>query len=149
MTEPLRYEEEIAYTQSIRKQIIAKKLEGGVPNDDDSIKILLTALKDHDTTTLSDRKNRIDESTAQSSVEIAQAMGELVKQQMNRNPFARAPDGSAAPVDHQPRALLPKVDEKKLGEHDLVIGEEEIGTIQEDSESFFNRMGVDTKGRAD
>lgn len=141
------YEQEIAYTQSIRKQIIQKKIEGGIPSDNDEIKILLSALKDHDTTTLTDRKNRIDESTSKSSADIATAFAQFVKMQNNANPFERNPDGTAitAVDDDVPTAAIPQVDEERLGEFDLVQGEEEIGVIIEDSESFFNRMIPDKK----
>lgn len=143
------YESEIAYTQSIRKQIINKKIEGGISNDNDEIKVLLSALKDHDTTTLTDRKNRIDESTSKSSAEIATAFAQFVKLQDNTNPFERNPDGSALTSDTEiPTPAIPQVDESKLGDFELVEGEEEIGTIIEDSESFFDRMGVDlNKGK--
>ncbi len=144
----MNYEQSIAWSQGIKRQIVAKKIQGGVPSDNDEIKVLLEALKAHDSTALNDRKNRNDEHANQSSAEIAHAMVEMVKQQKNENPFSvRAADGSLeAPVaDHVPRAILPKVDEDKLGQHDLVDGEGEIGTVQETSETFFNRMGMGNK----
>ena len=144
----LTYEESINYSQRIKRQIVANKMQGGVPRENEDIKIVLEALKAHDSTALSDRKNRIDESTSQSSAEIAQAMVEIVKQQANKNPFAsRSEDGSpvAAGNESSPRAILPKLDESKLGHHDLVEGEGEIGVIQETSETFFNRMGMGKK----
>lgn len=138
------YEQEIAYTQRIRKEIIQKKIEGGIPNDNDEIKVLLSALKDHDTTTLTDRKNRIDESTSKSSAEIANAFAQFVMMQNNNNPFERNPDGTILTEqtedEETPTAAIPQVDEARLGEFDLVDGEEEIGVIIEDSESFFERM---------
>lgn len=143
------YESEIAYTQKIRKQIIQNKTENGISNDNEEIKILLSALKDHDTTTLTDRKNRIDESTSKSSAEIASAFAEFVKLQDNRNPFERNPDGTVlASETEEPTSAIPQVNVERLGEFDVVDGEEEIGTILEDSESFFDRMGVDlNKGK--
>jgi hypothetical protein len=42
---------------------------------------------------------------------------------------------------------LPQLDESKLGDHELVNGEGEIGVVQETSESFFSRMGINPGGK--
>ena len=140
----MNYVQSLDWSQGIRRRIVAKKLQNGVPSDNDEIKILLSTLKDHDSTAISDRRNRIDESTSQSSAEIALAMVEMVKQQANQNPFAvRTVDGSPVKAVGANSGALLKINEAKLGDHDLVDGEGEIGTIQETCETFFGRMGVD------
>jgi hypothetical protein len=144
---PLTYEQSLAFSQGIRRKIVASKMKGGVPRDNDDIKILLTTLKDHDHTAINDKKNSIEESTSASSAEIAQSMVEVVKLMKNENPFSvRTSDGSLNP-DHVPRAILPQLDESKLGDHELVNGEGEIGVVQETSESFFSRMGINPGGK--
>lgn len=143
----MTYEQALAFSQGIRRKIVASKMKGGVPRDNDDIKILLSTLKDHDTTAINDRKNNIEEAGSASSAEIAQSMVELVKQMKNENPFSvRTSDGSLDP-NHSPRAILPKLDESKLGDHDLVNGEGEIGVVQETSETFFSRMGINPGGK--
>lgn len=143
----LTYEQSLAFSQNIRRKIVASKMKGGVPRDNDDIKVLLSTLKDHDTTAINDRKNNIEESASASSAEIAQAMVEAVKMLKNDNPFSlRSADGSVDP-NHVPRAILPKLDESKLGEHEIVDGEQEIGVVQETSEAFFSRMGINPGGK--
>ncbi|MNF54730.1 hypothetical protein D3C81_434020 [compost metagenome] len=142
----MTYEQALAFSQRVRRTIVREKLKGGVPSDLDEVKLVLSALKDHDTTAINDRKNTIEEGVSQSSADVASNMVELIKMMKNENPFSRAPDGSA-PADHTPRAILPNIDESKLGDHELVDGEGLIGTVQETSESFFGRMGINPSGK--
>ena len=139
------YDERLEFSQGIRKQIIEKLIAGGIPTDPETLKLILTTLKDSDGTELAKRKNGIDDKQATTGAAIAAGIAEFVKAQKNTNPFARNPDGSAISTPDAKSAVIPTVDPVKLGEHDLVEGEGEIGNIQEDSESFFKRMGVSTK----
>lgn len=143
----MTYEQSLAFSQRIRRTIVRDKLKAGVPNDLDEVKLVLSALKDHDTTAINDKKNSIEEGVSQSSADVAQNMVELIKMMKNENPFSqRAPDGSVN-TEHTPRAILPVIDENKLGAHELVDGEGVIGNVQETSESFFNRMGINPNGK--
>jgi hypothetical protein len=142
----MTYEQSLAFSQRVRRIIVRDKLKAGVPADLDEVKLVLSALKDHDTTAINDRKNTIEEGVSQSSADVAQNMVELIKMMKNENPFSRAPDGSAN-TDHTPQAILPVIDENKLGAHELVDGEGVIGNVQETSESFFNRMGINPAGK--
>lgn len=145
----MTYGQALAYSQRIRRRIVRSKMTvtGDIPRDNDDIKIMLAALKDHDGTEISNKRNAIDASTSASSAEVAHAMVEAVKMLKNENPFSlRAADGSIDP-NHTPRAILPKVDEDKLGDHELVDGEGEIGVVQETSDTFFNRMGISPGGK--
>lgn len=145
----LTYEQALAYSQRLRRKIVRSKLTrtGDVPKDNDDIKIMLAALKDHDGTEISNKRNAIDASTSASSAEVAHAMVEVVKTLKNENPFSlRAPDGSAM-TERTPRAILPQLDEARLGEHELVDGEGEIGVVQETSDTFFGRMGISPGGK--
>lgn len=130
----LSYEDTLAYSQGIRRTVVDKYMEKGVPKDPKEVETVLKALKDMDSTAINDRKNNIDQASADSSKEVAEAMREMVLMQQNRNPFERTPDGS---VETTP---VPEANPEKLGDHELVDGEEEIGVIAETSNDFMKRM---------
>ena len=132
----LDYNETLKYSQRLRRQIVENFIspDGKVTTDAKELDTVLKALKDMDQTALQDRKNQIDQSGADSSKEVAEAMRDLLAMQMNKNPFQRQPDGTAVP------APLPSIDKAKLGDHLLVKGEEEIGVITETSADFMKRM---------
>lgn len=130
------YEETLSYSQGIRRRIVDKYFAGGeVPNDPKDVETVLKALKDMDSTAINDRKNNIDQATADSSKEVATAMRDMVLMQQNRNPFERSSDGSV-----EENVVIPEANPEKLGEHELVEGEEEIGVIAETSTDFMKRM---------
>lgn len=130
----LDYEATLRFSQGLRRQIVGALTKGGVPTDKDSVDMILRSLKDMDATAINDRKNNIDQGMADSSKTVAEAMREFVTLQMNRNPFERTPDGEAKPT------TVPTVDLEKLGDFELVAGEDEIGTVQETSAEFMERM---------
>ncbi len=109
-------------------------MEEGVPKDPKDVEIVLKALKDMDGTAINDRKNSIEQNAADSSKEGAIALRNMVWMQQNRNPFEREPDGSAKEVP------VPQANPEKLGDHELVAGEEEIGVVAETSSDFMKRM---------
>lgn len=135
------YTENLQFSQSIRRRIAEQLTAENIPSDHKDMDILLRTLKDMDQTTLNERKNQIDESSAGSAKTIADAMNELVKMNLNTNPFQRNPDGS---VDE---SYIPKIDASKLGDHNLVPGETEIGTVIETSNEFITRMEAELANR--
>lgn len=128
------YAEILGYSQGIRRTVVDKFMEEGVPQDPKDIEIVLKALKDMDSTAINDRKNSIEQNAADSSKEVATALRDMVMMQQNRNPFERTPDGSAKEVP------VPQANPEKLGDHTLVEGEEEIGVVAETSTDFMKRM---------
>lgn len=133
----MSYEETLAYTQSLRKDVVDNLVspEDGSPpvGDKEKLDFMLRTLKDMDSTALNDRKNTIDRDNADSSKTVAEAMQQFLVMQGNSNPFERRTDGSAP-------AVIPDADPEKLGEQSLVEGEGETGVIEETSASFMERM---------
>jgi len=128
------YEETLAYSQGIRRTVVDHYMKKGVPEDPKDIDTVLKALKDMDSTAINDRKNSIEQNAADSSKEVASALRDMVMMQQNRNPFEREPDGSAKEIP------TPQASPEKLGDHDLVDGEHEIGVVSETSTDFMKRM---------
>jgi len=141
----LTYEQSLRYTQGLRKAMSDKLIGGehGLPTDKDGVELLLKVLKDMDHTSLTDRKNKIDQEGVNTSKEVADTMALYVKQNPNQNLFYRAPDGSA--VESQPQAAIPHVDPQRLGVHEAVEGETEVGIIAETADQFFARMAQEKK----
>jgi hypothetical protein len=127
--EDLSYGETLNYSQRIRRQIVDSRMVKGVPEDDDSVKLVLTALKDMDKTALDRRRNEIDADSGESAKEIAQAMQAFIAMQGNGNPFMGEGGGK-----------IPSLTEQDLGEYDIPAGEMESGVIEETSEEFQARM---------
>lgn len=128
----LDYEATLAYAQRTRRTIVDHYMEGGVPQELKEVDTVLKALKDMDTTALNDRKNNIDEKSADGSKEIANALMEAVRLQQNRNPF-EAPEGE---VERD----IPTLDKAQLGDFELVDGEGDPGGDPEKADDFLKRM---------
>lgn len=148
----LGYQDNMDFTQSLRKQLIHAQLDscgGALPTDKDGVELLLKIAKDMDHTSHSDKKNRIEEANSENGREVADAMKLYVGELQNRNPFMRNVDGSAADdgsvrdaeftVADAP-GVLPSVDPLRLGDHAFVNGEEEVGVIMETAAEFMARM---------
>lgn len=133
---PMSYEETLHFTQGVRKDIVGKLTEEGIPADLDTTKVLLTTLKDMDGTAINDKKVRVEEQNAASNSEIANAVVQYSKMFGDDSPFFRKPDGSV--LDKE--AAVPVADERRLGDHELVHGETEIGISMENSREFMERM---------
>lgn len=131
----MTYEETLRYSQNIRRRIVDEHTKEALPKDLDTMKVVLSALKDMDRTALDERKNVIDQGNADSSRQVAEAMNEFIKLQRNRNPFMRADDDSPSAVGQ-----VPQVDPSELGNHEVVPGEDEIGIVTETADEFMARM---------
>lgn len=127
--EVLSYGDTLDYTQRVRRRIINDRMAKGVPQDDDSAKLVLTALKDMDKTALDRRRNEIDSDSGETAKEVALAMREFLILQGNGNPFAVGEGGQA-----------PAIGLEELGEYNIPEGELEQGVVEETSEEFAARM---------
>jgi|AntDeeMinimDraft_5_1070356.scaffolds.fasta_scaffold15606_2 hypothetical protein len=135
------YKQTLNYSQGVRKRIVEHFVgEGNIPSDPKELNVVLKALGDMDKTTLMDRKNDIDQGAADTSKQVAEAMSEFIQMQKNQNPFQRAQDGTV--IEHEPtqETLPPSVDVEKLGDYELVKGEDEVGVITETYSDFMKRM---------
>lgn len=141
--DPLDHDATLRLTQTVRRRVVTgmTKGENGFPSDDKQLDLLLRTMKDMDSAANNDRKLRIDDKNSDSSAEVAAAMSVMVKNQMNRNPFQRDPDGS--PSEEGSGDHIPSVNPDKLGQHELVEGEGEIGIIAETADTFRSRMDTD------
>lgn len=138
------------FTQSLRKQLIQAQLEGAggaLPTDKDGVELLLKIAKDMDHTSHSDKRNKIDQSNSETGREVADAMRIYVGELQNHNPFTRGVDGGAVRNGNVRDAefteiedTAPSVDPKRLGNHEFVDGEEELGVIMETADEFMARM---------
>lgn len=137
---PISYEDSLAFSQGVRRLVANELIKGGVPTDQDGVKLLMTVLKDSDTTALNDRKNKIDQDTANTGKEVVDAMMQLLPSLSNRNPFMRQADGSVAQDVAVEEVPVPSVDPSKLGDFPEVEGEEHIGIVSEDINSFLARV---------
>lgn len=124
------YTETLQFTQRLRKQIARSQTTQGIPTDKESVELLLKTLKDMDGTAINDRRNTIEEGTADSARKVADAMADFVKS--NGNPFMRNEEGDAVPI--------PTVNPSRLPQIEHADDEMHIGTVTETQEEFNNRM---------
>lgn len=130
----LTYEEQLAYTQDIKQEILNRLLTSGmndtIPTDKDSVTSMMKVIDGMDRTTLADRKNTIEQDNAGNTQVLLQTLAAFVDQAKNTNPFA-APEADRD---------IPDVPVEELGTFEHVDGEAEIGTSTEDHASFDARM---------
>lgn len=139
--EPMDYDKALSYSQIHRRRIVDSLMAGPqVTSDTKELSVVLKALSDMDKSVLMERKNNIDQGSADSSKAVAEAMREFITGQNNINPFARKADGS---VTEPTATVIPEVDLEKLGEYELVDGEDEVGVISETYNEFIDRMEGD------
>ena len=134
MSDTRNYDETLNYTQALRRQIIDKKMEKGIPEDDDSLNLMLKAMKDMDQTAIQDRRNNIEADNSSTAREVASSMKEFLTLQRNEDPFRRTATGEV------PDIPIPKLNPERLGTFELVDGEKEIGILQEGADAFIERM---------
>lgn len=124
------YRETLDFTQRIRKGMVQGQTARGIPTDKDGAELLLKTLKDMDSTAINDRRNTIEEGTADSARKVADAMANFVKS--NGNPFIRNEEGDAVPI--------PSVNPSRLPHIEHAEDEMHIGTVNETEEEFNKRM---------
>lgn len=129
------YEDNLRYSQQIRRRIVNDRMKEGPPKDKDDVDIVLKALKDMDSTAINDRRNNIEEKNGDNARTVVDAIQQYMKG-VNASPFARNPDGSG----HKP---LPSFDPNRAGEVTTVPGEMVDGVITETSEEFMHRLAPD------
>jgi putative cell wall-binding protein len=135
------YEQTLKFTQNIRRKIVNKQMEKGVPSDLDTVNVLLKALKDMDSTAINDRRNTIDEGNADTARRVADDMAEFVKN--HGNPFMRNAEGDPILVSS------PTLNPSRLPQIEHAQDEAHIGTVTETEEEFNRRMEPVYKKRFD
>lgn len=129
---------ELSYTRDLRKQLIKQLMPEGadISNDKDKIRGVTTLLKDLDSSIIQQQRNKIDDRNADTSKVVADAMVEMLKKNVNLNPFERP----ALPGTSGGGLEPPTLETQRLGPIDIVPGEMDIGTITEAAEDFTARM---------
>lgn len=130
----LDYEQTLAYTQRFRRWAVGQMTQKGMPADPQEANVLLKALKDMDTTALTDRRNNIEQDNADTDREVVEAMKTFIGMQENADPFRRGSQGG----NETPPP--PELEPEKLGEQSMVDGETEVGVVNETSKDFMKRM---------
>lgn len=135
----LTYEQQLAYTQNTKQQILQKlatsNMDGTIPTDKESIELLMKVMDSMDRTTLSDKKNKIDTEGNVSTKELLGAMSQFIRQAKNSNPFAVAEGESLVGRE-------PVVDDSDIPKFEFVEGEEVVGVVNETYNDFEERMSL-------
>lgn len=122
------------YSQRIRRQAAHQLTQGGIPTDKDQFNMLLNVLRDMDHTSVQRSKLDIDR---ESLTNDRQAQ-EIVKQIYQSG--GRSLLRSEEPVHRG------SLEPDELPEYEPVRGETQIGVVEEDTQSFFNRMDGTNEG---
>lgn len=133
----LDYEQKLAYTQNLKQKILVKLVDSGngIPTDKESVETILKVAESLDKVTIQDRRLNIETTNAKSNQDIADGFAAFVKQMQSNNPLWKPPAEDAEGKD-----VSPPVDIEKIGEWEHAKGEDEIGIVAEDSNSFMARM---------
>lgn len=129
----LDYDQQIQYTQRIKSKVLHKlatsSVDGSVPTDKDGVELLLKVADSMDRTTLSHKKNAIEENTGGNVKDILLGLAAVAQELGNTNPF----------VGKQGTGKEPAIEEL-IPEFDHVEGVGEIGVISETVDQFNKRM---------
>ena len=133
----MSYEETLAYSQGVRKQIVEQFTKDKITTDTAELGIVLKALKDMDVTAIENKRANTEEKNSDSSRRVAEAMYEFIKIAQNENPF-KVKEGSSV-------GRIPEIDITQLGEHEIPAGMLDVEVQIEEANDFIARM--DTKRR--
>ena len=123
-------DEILQYTQNIRKDMVEKIIEGGVPTDNETRYALLSALGDMDKQAMGNKKIAASLIGSESDRLVANALIMLGNQLQGRNPYEKE-IGSGD---------IPEVDFAMLPATELTPGEDEQGISSEKYDEFMGRM---------
>lgn len=143
----MEYEQQIEYTQRIKARVLHKlatsSIDGTVPSDKDSVELLLKVADSMDRTTLTNKRNAVEEANGGSSADILKALTSLVVLNGNSNPLMS--DGSATKRKQE------EIPIEELGDFVHKEGEGHIGVVNETVDAFAKRMEIvaDEQRRAD
>lgn len=133
----LEYEQQIQYTQRIKARVLHKlstsQVDGGVPTDKDSVELLLKVADSMDRTTLTNKRNAVDENNGDVNMEILKTLSALALSHGNANPSM-----SKIPVIN--REDEPEIPIEALGEFTHNDGIGFVGVENETVEAFTKRM---------
>lgn len=133
----LDYDQQIQYTQRIKSRVLHKlstsQVDGGVPTDKDSVELLLKVADSMDRTTLTNKRNAVDENNGDVNAEILRTLSALALSNGNNNPLM----SKTAVVD---RSNEPEIPLEDLGEFTHNDGIAFVGVENETVEAFTKRM---------
>lgn len=133
----LTYEQQLAYTQNIKQQLLEGLMTSGMsdvlPTDKDSIESMMKVMNSMDKVTLTERRNNIDTEGNVNAKELLGTMANFIRNAKNSNPFAVRADENLVGVE-------PPIDDSELPEFDFVPGQEVVGVVVETYEEFDSRM---------
>jgi hypothetical protein len=122
----------LAFTHSKRKDVVLKITTNGIPNDNETVKMLLTTLSDMDKSALGRKRIKVEEKL---NTDQAAAAGLIAKMLSASTMF-----------QIKPGAVLKDIPAPKLGneipEPILVEGETSTNTTNETFETFSARMSA-------
>ena len=132
----LDYDQQIQHTQRIKSRILHKlttsQIDGGVPTDKDSVELILKVADSMDKTTLSNKRNAVDEKNNDNNADILTALSKIVMNNGNSNPLMSDKPGK--------RVDRTEVPIEELGDFNHKDGESHIGIVNETVEAFSKRM---------
>lgn len=130
----LDHEQKIQYTQRIKANVLHKlatsSIDGTVPTDKDSVELLLKVADSMDRTTLTDKKNSIEEANGGNMQDILMSIALTAQKLGNSNPFVGEPGTGKEP----------EITDEQIPHYDHVQGVGEVGVISETVEQFNKRM---------
>ncbi|ARV76875.1 hypothetical protein PHABIO_244 [Pseudomonas phage Phabio] len=133
----LDYDQQIQHTQRIKARILHKlstsQVDGGVPTDKDSVELLLKVADSMDRTTLTNKRNAVEEQNGGSNADILKALTLVAIQNGNSNPLM-----SKEPVVS--RNTHEEIPIEALGEFTHNEGIGFIGVENETVDAFNKRM---------
>lgn len=135
----LDYEQQIQYTQRLKGRLLHRLTtvnpDGTLPTDKDAVELILKVADNMDKTTLSHRRNAVEESNGGSNADILKALATIMVQNGNANPLMS--DGATTQ-----RRQEVEIDVNDLGEFTHTEGEAHVGVVTETVEGFVRRMDV-------
>lgn len=133
----LTYEQQLAYTQNIKQQLLDGLMTSGmsnvIPTDKDSIESMMKVMNSMDKVTLTDRRNDIDTEGNVNAKELLGTMADFIRNAKNSNPFAVAAGENLVGIE-------PPVADDDLPDFEFVPGQEVVGVVVETYEEFDSRM---------
>lgn len=119
-------------TRDIRDLVAARLMPGGViPENEDTIEIVMKLMNDMDKSEIQRRRIAVEDKSADTSRKVAEEALEMIRQLGNRNPFERAPDGSA---------IIPEAGEQDT-DYDFTDGEKLQGMQTDTLPELEKRVG--------
>lgn len=134
----LEYDQQIQHTQRLKSRLLhrlaTQNPDGSLPTDKDAVELILKVADSMDKTTLSNKRNNVDEANGNSNAEILRALAQMTFSNGNKNPMMSDGGGS---TQRRPEA---EIDPADLGEFSHTEGEAFTGVVAETVDNFTKRM---------